>query len=75
MKIDILHKKLSLFLDNRFTISESTRANYARGEDVFDPVLSQGIAFPNNNDEVSKIVKICNENKTPIVPYGTGTSL
>ena len=75
MKIDILHQKLGSFLGDRFTVAESTRANYARGEDIFDPVLSQGIAFPNNNDEVSKIVKICNDNKIPIVPFGTGTSL
>ena len=63
MKIDILHKKFSAFLGDRFTIAESTRANYARGEDVFDPILSQGIAFPNNNEEISNIVKICNDNK------------
>ncbi len=75
MKIDILHQKLNSLLGNRFTIAESTRANYARGEDVFDPILSQGIAFPNNNNEVSKVVKICNDNKIPIVPFGTGTSL
>ena len=75
MKIDFLHQNLGSFLGNRFTVAESKRANYARGEDVFDPVLSQGIAFPNSNDEVSKIVKFCNDNKTPIVPFGTGTSL
>ena len=26
-------------------------------------------------NEVSKVVKICNDNKIPIVPFGTGTSL
>ena len=64
----------SLLLD-RYSISESVRANYARGEDIFDPILPLGIAFPETNEEVSKIVKICNENSIPIIPYGTGTSL
>ena len=26
-------------------------------------------------DEVSSIVKICNENKVPVIPFGTGTGL
>ena len=75
MKNTILQTELTKLLKERFSISESTRGNYARGEDVFDPILSQGIAFPKNNEEVSKIVKICNCNKIPIVPFGTGTSL
>tara|TARA_B100000579_G_scaffold348088_1_gene301326 strand:- start:1089 stop:2462 length:1374 start_codon:yes stop_codon:yes gene_type:complete len=59
----------------RFTTSESTRANYARGEDTYDPVLSEAVVFPETNEEVSKILKICNEHKIPVVPFGTGTSL
>ena len=61
--------------NGRFSTSESTRANYARGEDTYDPVLSQGVVFPETNEEVSKILKLCNENKIPVVPFGTGTSL
>jgi len=75
MKNEILQKELTSLLGNRFSISESTRENYARGEDAFEPVLSQGVAFPNSNEEISKINKLCNLHKTPIVPFGTGTSL
>ena len=53
----------------------STRANYARGEDTYDPILSQAVVFPETNEEVSKILKLCNEYKIPVVPFGTGTSL
>ena len=56
-------------------MSESTRANYARGEDTYDPILSKAVIFPETNDEVSKILKLCNEHKIPVVPFGTGTSL
>jgi len=75
MKNNLLQKELSNFLKDRFSISKSTRANYARGEDAFEPVLSQAVVFPNSNEEVSKIVKLCNHHKIPIVPFGTGTSL
>ena len=45
------------------------------GEDTFDPVLSQAVVFPETNEEVSKILKLCNDYKVPVVPFGTGTSL
>ena len=69
------HKELKKLFNGRFSTSQSTRANYARGEDTFDPVLSKGVVFPETNDEVSKILKICNEHSVPVVPFGTGTSL
>ena len=56
-------------------MSESTRLNYARGEDTYDPILSKAVVFPETNEEVSKILKLCNQHKIPVVPFGTGTSL
>ena len=70
-----LMKELTSLLSNRFSLSQSTRANYARGEDTYDPVLSQAVVFPQTNEEVSGILKLCNEHKVPVVPFGTGTSL
>ncbi len=75
MKNSILQKELTSILGNRLTTSESIRKNYSRGEDVFDPVLSQAVVFPNDNEEISNIVKLCNKHKVPIVTFGTGTSL
>ncbi len=70
-----IQKELKSIFNGRFSMSESTRANYARGEDTYDPILSQAVVFPETNDEVSKILKLCNEYKIPVVPFGTGTSL
>ena len=70
-----VQKELKKIFNGRFSTAESTRANYARGEDTYDPVLSQAVVFPETNDEVSKILKLCNDHKIPIVPFGTGTSL
>ncbi len=67
--------ELKKILNGRFSTSESTRANYARGEDTYDPVLSKAVVFPETNEEVSKILSLCNEYKIPVVPFGTGTSL
>ena len=72
---EVLQSELKKILNGRFSQSESTRANYARGEDTYDPVLSKAVVFPETNEEVSKILKLCNEHKIPVVPFGTGTSL
>ena len=75
MKNNILQKELTTILGDRISTAESTRLNYSHGEDVFDPVLSQSVVFPNSNEEISKILKLCNKFKTPVIPFGTGTSL
>ena len=67
--------ELKKLLNGRFSTSISTRANYARGEDTYEPILSKAVVFPETNEEVSKILKLCNEHKIPVVPFGTGTSL
>ena len=67
--------ELKKLLNSRFSTSISTRTNYARGEDTYDPILSKAVVFPESNEEVSKILKLCNEHKIPVVPFGTGTSL
>ena len=67
--------ELKNLLNSRYSTSESTRGNYARGEDTYDPILSKAVVFPETNEEVSKILKLCNEHKIPVVPFGTGTSL
>jgi len=72
---EVLQEEFKKILNGRFSQSESTRANYARGEDTYDPVLSKAVVFPETNEEVSRILKLCNEHKIPVVPFGTGTSL
>ena len=67
--------ELKKIFNGRFSTSESTRANYARGEDTYDPILSKAVVFPETNEEVSQLLKLCNEHKIPVVPFGTGTSL
>ena len=62
-------------LQERISFSESVRNNHAKGEDAYDPILPKAVLFPKNNEELSKILKICNQFKVPVTAYGTGTSL
>ena len=59
-----VQSELKKIFNGRFSTSVSTRSNYARGEDTFDPVLSQAVVFPETNEEVSKILKLCNHHKS-----------
>ena len=70
-----IQSELKKIFNGRFSTSVSTRTNYARGEDTYDPILSKAVVFPETNEEVSKALRLCNENKIPVVPFGTGTSL
>ena len=72
---ETVQTELKKIFNGRFSTSESTRSNYARGEDTYNPILSKAVVFPETNEEVSQILKICNEHKIPVVPFGTGTSL
>ena len=47
--------ELKKIFNGRFSTSESTRANYARGEDTYEAVLSQAVVFPETNEEVSQL--------------------
>ena len=58
MSIETFNKELTTLLSDRYSISEAARNNHAKGEDIFDPVLPLGVAFPNTTEEVSQIVKV-----------------
>ena len=75
MKNKVLQKELINLLEDRFTTSESVLVNFSKGEDAYDPIKPQAVVFPDSNEELSKILQLCNAHGTPVVPYGTGTSL
>jgi D-lactate dehydrogenase (cytochrome) len=75
MKNKVLQKELIELLKDNFTTSESVLVNFSKGEDAYDPIKPQAVVFPHSNEDLSKILKLCNAHGTPVVPYGTGTSL
>ena len=51
---EVLQSELKKILNGRFSQSESTRANYARVEDTYDPVLSKGVFLQGRTERVGK---------------------
>ncbi len=66
---------LGVLLDDRMTTSAAVLEQHGKGEGPFSAIPPDIVCFPESNEEVSAIVKLCAEHKVPVIPFGTGTSL
>lgn len=73
--IDDLVGRLTALLGSRVTTSRAIREQHGRDESYHAPHPPDAVAFPQSTEEVTQIVRMCAENRVPIIPYGVGTSL
>jgi D-lactate dehydrogenase (cytochrome) len=66
---------LRAVLGDRVSTSESVREHHSHGESWHAPGLPDVVAFPTSTAEVSAIVKLCAQHRSPIVAFGMGSSL
>ncbi|HEX7812824.1 MAG TPA: FAD-linked oxidase C-terminal domain-containing protein [Burkholderiales bacterium] len=59
----------------RLSTSTGVRDHHSKDESWHHPHRPDAVVFPNTTEEVSEIVRICAKHGTPVVAYGTGTSL
>ena len=59
----------------RFTTAQGVRDTHGRGEGLRDLLSPHGVVFPETTAEVAEIVGVCAASGTPVIPFGTGTSL
>ena len=62
-------------MGDRLSLSMSERRQYGQNETYYKEMLPDAVAYPKDEKEVSEILQVCNNNKCPIIPWGTGTSL
>src|ERR1700704_97109 len=60
---------------DRLSTSTGVRDHHGKDESWHHPHRPDAVVFPDSTEEVADIVKICAAHKTPVVAYGTGTSL
>jgi D-lactate dehydrogenase (cytochrome) len=69
--IDALRQRLG----DRLSTSAAVCAQHGKDESYHQPHSPDAVAFAQSTEEVAEIVGLCAQYKTPMVPFGTGTSL
>ncbi len=62
-------------LGRRFTTSAADREHHGRGESYHAGLAPDAVCYAGTTEEVAAIVRLCAAHRTPIVPFGAGTSL
>jgi len=66
---------LERLLGSRVSTSRGIREHHGKDESYYPYALPDAVVFPHSTEEVRDVVKLCRLHKTPIIPYGVGTSL
>ena len=75
MSIENAISQLKNLMGDRLSLSMSERRQYGQNETYYKEMLPDAVAYPKDEKEVSEILQICNNNKCPVIAWGTGTSL
>jgi D-lactate dehydrogenase (cytochrome) len=67
--------ELKALFGDRLSTSTGVRDHHGKDESWHHPHRPDAVVFPNTTEEVSQIVQVCARYKTPVIAYGTGTSL
>jgi len=62
-------------LGDRLSTSAAVCEQHGKDESYHQPHSPDAVAFAQSTDEVAEIVRLCAQYQTPMVPFGTGTSL
>jgi D-lactate dehydrogenase (cytochrome) len=66
---------LHQLLGERLSTSAAVCAHHGKDESYHAPHAPDAVVFPKSTEEVAGIVKLCADHKTPVIAFGTGTSL
>lgn len=69
--IDVLKQRFG----DRLTTNQTIRDRHGTDESYHAPKAPDAVVFPQTADEVIEIVNVCRDHRTPIIPFGVGTSL
>jgi len=70
-----LLEELRGLLGDRATASHAVREHHGKDESYFPYAPPDAVVFPESTQEVRAIVDLCRRRRTPVIPFGVGTSL
>ncbi|MBH9966902.1 FAD-binding oxidoreductase [[Bacillus] enclensis] len=71
----LLHELREALKSHQVTTNAIVLEQHGKDESYHHPFSPDIVVFPENAEEVSKIVKLAGAYNTPIIPFGLGTSL
>ena len=66
---------LTDLLGERFSLAPSERDLHGRDESAWEAPPPDAVVWPHSAAEVSQILVLCHEHRTPVLPFGTGSSV
>jgi len=73
--IDALVSRLQGDFGERAVTSAAVREHHSHGEGLADSHPPDLVIYPESNEDVSAIVRLCNAAHVPVIAFGVGTSL
>ena len=53
----------------------AAREHHGKDESYHNCLPADAVVTPTSVDHVSSVVRLCNEERVPVIPFGTGTGL
>ena len=72
--IKLCVKKIQGEFGQQFSSSKSILKQHTHTMTIHESELPNGVVFAESKEDVQKVVRICNEFKCPIIPFGVGSS-
>ncbi len=60
---------------SRFSVAEAVRLHHGKDESSHPPMPPDAVVFVSSTEEIAEALRLCNAYRTPVIAYGTGTSL
>ena len=60
---------------SRFSTTQAIRDHHGKDESSHPPMPPDAVVFAETTEEIATIVRLCHSHRTPVIAYGTGTSL
>src|SRR3954470_20152486 len=74
-QVDATIAELKRLYGERLTTAHAVREQHGKDISYHEAHLPDAVVFAESAEEVQAIVQLCARHKTPIIPFGTGTSL
>ena len=74
-EVALLTAQLASDYGERAVTTQAIREQHSHGEGLADAGLPDIVVFPETNEEVASIVRLCSAARIPVIAFGVGTSL